>query len=371
MKKIILEKIKQFLNLNNPKVKLGIIVMVIVYIMGLIRFSLLYFNTTDHVPQIQPINTEIIKKLGVFATKVNVGLFIKQFPSFDITKNNFVIDAVVWFEFNPSKIMLDTIEKFSFDQGNIRYRTPPEIKKSSEDRVLVKYNVLVELKTDLQFHKFPFEDHRLAVVISNNFVAPEEMYYVVEASSFQMLPNIFPANWKIVDTQVDAGFLNLPLDKQDESKKAANPKALFVINFAKASIKDFLIIFIPLFSAACFSLLSFAMNITNPIGRFTLAISAVTALLGYRFVIEQIMPKVGYFTSTDAIYLFLLIFAFMCFIFQLMFTRHERFKSGKHTSHGTEKIEGDDPAIFERLNSVVFLIMALVLAIGISYIMLR
>jgi len=370
IKKTILDKIKVLFNINNPKIKLGIIFILIIYIMGVIKFSLLYFNTTDQIPKIQAINTEVIKKLGAFTAKVKIGLLLKQFPSFDITRNLFTIDSVIWFEFNADEIMLETIERFSIDQGSIKYRSPADI-KIIDNKILAKYNVLFELKTDLQFHKFPFEDHRLAIVISNTFVSPEEMYYVVDNTSFQLQPDIFPASWKVVDTNVDAGFLDLNLDKQDTSKQYANPKTLFIINLAKASIKQLMIIFIPLFSASCFSLLSFAMNITNPIGRFTLAISGFTALLGYRFVIEQVMPKVSYFTTTDEIYLFLLIFSFICFLFQLMFTRHDRFRSVKNTPQGPQVFEGDDPVWFERLNSIFFLIMALVLASGISYIILK
>jgi len=363
MKKILLSEIKQLFNFNNPKIKLGIIFIIVIYVIGVIKFSLLYFNSTDQIPKIQPINTNVIKSLGAFTAQVKIGFMLKQFPSFDITHNQFTIDSVIWFEFKSDEIMLETIERFSIDQGVIKYRSPADIKIIG-NKILAKYNVLFDLKTDLQFHKFPFEDHRLTIAISNTFVTPEEMYYVVDNTSFQLQPNIFPANWKVIDTNVDAGYLDLNLDKQDASKQTANPKALFIINFAKASTKQLMIIFIPLFSAACFSLLSFAMNISNPVGRFTLAISGVTALLGYRFVIEQVMPKVGYFTTTDEIYLFLLVFSFICFLFQLMFTRHDRFRSKTNT-------EGDDPVWFERLNSFFFVTMALVLAIGISYIILK
>ena len=76
------------------------------------------------------------------------------------------------------------------------------------------------------------------------------------------------------------------------------------------------------------------MSLANIRGRFSLAITAITALLGYRFVIERMMPQVGYFTTTDTIYTFLLVFAFFCFLYQLIITRfysiiESDFKSGK------------------------------------------
>src|SRR6188472_2239181 len=43
---------------------------------------------------------------------VQTGLFIKNFSTFDIIKNTFTMDAIIWFTFNPKNIGLDTIEEF-------------------------------------------------------------------------------------------------------------------------------------------------------------------------------------------------------------------------------------------------------------------
>jgi hypothetical protein len=157
----------------------------------------------------------------------------------------------------------------------------------------------------------------------------------------------------------------LALDEENASKKAESPKALFVMNIAKASIKPTMVIFIPLFATTIFSLVSFIMKLSNTIGRFTLAVSAVTALLGYRFVLEQMMPKVGYFTTADAIYIFLLIFSFICFLFQLMITRQ-----AEH-SDDEKKKEPHLLANLHRINNIFFIAMLLLLIIVISFIMLR
>src|SRR5579872_333288 len=128
MKKIIFDKIKALCNFNNPKIKLGIIFIIVIYIIGIIKFSLLYFNSTDQIPKIQPINTNVIKSLGAFTAQVKIGFMLKQFPSFDITHNQFTIDSIIWFEFKSDEIMLETIERFSIDQGVIKYRSPADIK---------------------------------------------------------------------------------------------------------------------------------------------------------------------------------------------------------------------------------------------------
>ncbi len=231
------------------------------------------------------------------------------------------------------------------------------------DYIFAKYNVIFELKTDLNFYKFPFEDHRLPIVLSNNFTTPREMIFTVDASSFQVKSHIAPAGWKFQDMNVDTGFLPLQLDRQDPSKKVENPKALFVLNFAKASARKALIIFIPLYSATFLSLFSFVMNASNIVGKFSIAITALTALLGYRFVIEQMMPTVGYFTTTDAIYLLLLFFSFIVFAIQLLLTRYYMVNAGKENiSKVEEKLE--------KINGIFFIIMTFLLVSLTTYIIL-
>ncbi len=341
-----------------------ILISVMIYIFVILSLALTRFYTTDPLPELKAINTEVLKKLGPFAVRVNTGMFIKNFPVFDIDKNNFLIDSVIWFEFNTDEIVIDTIEKFSIDKGKIISKSPPDVKMKG-DKVFVKYNVLFDLKTDLNFRRFPFEDHRIPIVLSNDFVTPDEMYYAVEVSSFQMLPNISPSGWKIQDKSVDAGYLVLNFDQQNLKMKTDNPKALFIIKFVKASLRKAFIIFIPIYFAAFLALLSFLLNISNIIGIASLTTTALTAILGYRFVIESMMPQVGYFTITDNTYLFLLFYIFIIFIIQLLIVRSyltvsEEKNVNKHVPFAT----------LHNISSIIFITISLLLVIVTTYIIL-
>lgn len=290
------------------------------YLLVIFWIALNRFTTTDVILPLKPINTEALKKLGSFTVRVKVGMFIKNFPIFEVSKNSIQADAIVWFQFNGDAMHIDTIDRFSFDNGKILSKSPPDIKIVGSE-IFVRYNVAFELKTNLQFHRFPFEDHRLPIMLSNDFVTPEEMIFYVDGSSFQVFSKTAPAGWRLKDLSVDTGIQPLTLDNQDASKTTEAPKALFIANFVKESSRRTLVIFIPLFAMVFLALFCFLMNIANTTGRVTMASSALTGLLGYRFVIEQMLPQVGYFTTTDNIYLLLLIFCFINFAAQLFLTR--------------------------------------------------
>ncbi len=377
-----IKKLKQFIHaffdFNSSTSKAAILALMASTMLIVFNAALQRMYVTDKIPKIVPITSKIIKELGPFAVKVKTGLFIKNLPEFDLVKNVFIFDSVLWFEFNADEIMLETIERFSFDKGTILSKTQADI-RIIENKIFAKYNVLFTMKCDLNYHKFPFEDHRIVIMLANNFVTPEEMYFTIDGSSFQLAPNIFPASWKPQDLSVDTGYQSLELDQQDKTKKTDNPKALFIINVLKAGARKALIIFLPLFSAIFLSLFSFAMNLSNIVGKFSLSISAVSALLGYRFVIEQMMPQVGYFTTTDEIYLFLLIAAFIIFLYQLFATRlymlreEERKKNAaQHINEPKDPIKtvpGIDP--LEKLNTKVFLVVAVLFTVIISYLILK
>ncbi|MFH1643907.1 MAG: hypothetical protein ABIA74_01910 [bacterium] len=314
-----------------------LIVLIIAAIAILIFFAipLSRFNTNDIVPKLEGGDVTDLERLQIrqFSVKADTGLFIKNFTVFDPIRDEFVMDCVVWFEFDASSLMPDIVEKFSFDNGSILYKSPPDVKVVG-DKVFVKYDVRVSFKASLVYTQFPLNDHRVTIILTNDFVNPEEMYFQVDESGFDMSPDIKLHNWEVTDLEVETGHTKVHLDKNDPAKQASHPKVHFTINVKKASIRRILIIFIPFFTAAFFALFSFLMSLANTRGRFSLAITSITALLGYRFVIERMMPEVGYFTTTDSIYTLLLVFAFFCFLFQLIITRfyfiaENDFRNGK------------------------------------------
>ena len=360
-----LDRLKRLTKITSIEFRAAFMVLITITILIAFKVALSRFNTTDVLPRVKGINTKVIKKFGAFSVKVRAGMFIKNFPIFDIKKNEFHMDSIVWFEFNPDEITLEVVEKFSFDKGRIIQKSPPDIRVMG-DKIFVKYNVLFRVKSDLNYHKFPFEDHQIAIMLSNDFVTPNEMYFMADNSSFQASPDIFPANWKLQDLNVEPGFLDLELDEQDKSKVSSSPKVLYTINVVKASIKKILVLFIPLFAAIFFSLFTFLMNLANSRGKFSLSISAMTALLGYRFVIDRIMPQVAYFTTTDEIYLLFLVLTFICVIFQLIFTRQYMIYIEEHKNF-TQTARFP----WQLINSLAFIFMSIVFVASTLYIIFK
>lgn len=280
------------------------------------------FNTTDPVYGLKPIDVVKEKEFGIFKTRVQTGIFIQNFPVFNIIKNHFVADLIVWFEFNTDEVMLSVIDKFSFESGKIIKKSPPDIKFIG-NRTFAKYMVRVELNTNLNYHHFPLEDHRISVVLTNNFFTPYEVVFNVSNTAFATDPSLFIANWSIDRLVTNYGYNESVLDQVDKSKKTLKPVAVFMIECMKKGFRKIFIVFVPIFIAFLLSLFSFFLVLSNVVGRATLSVSSISALLGYRFVLENIMPKVGYFTTADYVYIILLALSFVVFVFQTLLVRRD------------------------------------------------
>jgi len=277
---------------------------------------------------------------------VKTGLFIKNFPTFNITKNTFSMDAIIWFSFNPEKVSLDTIEEFAFEKGTITYKSKPIIEKKV-DSLVVQYDILVQFTSNFDYRLFPFDDHRIFITLINKKMHPREMIFTSEASHLSLAEKIYTGGVKLLGKNVETGYSRAQLVEGDTELIIESPRVLFSLNFSKPGLRNILLILIPIILTFFMSL--FALSLDPQIHMrniVTLALSGVASLFSYRFVIELLSPSVGYFTLADYVYTYILVCSFFIFLFSTFSIR-------------TLKISHRIKAL--RVSSIFFLHLSLIL----------
>ncbi len=368
----VLKLLNTFLDI---KVKFLVFVLLFFYIIGLFCVALSTFRSDDPIPDVKMISFEMRKQFRDLASRVKVGLYIRNFPTFNFINNNFVVNALIWFEFNKNEIMLSTINQFSFENSNILHKSDPYV-TLHEGKMLVQYDVIFETKTDINFYRFPLEDHRLSIVLTNNFISPNEMYFddSFGALSFIVSDRLFTSDWEVHALRSVSGYTALAFDKYAPQREMLSPKAVFTIDLKKIGINKILLIFVPLFAAILLALFSFLMSFNNHSGKATVGLTAITALLGYRFVIQQMSPPVGYFTLTDKVFTFFLLFAFLIFVFHVLLSRHYFFWEEREKIKRAEQPETDlnylPPRITERINAAAYYVFVSVFVMVITYLIM-
>lgn len=196
----------------------------------------------------------------------------------------------------------------------------------------------------------------------------------VDALSLVISDDLFTSNWRVHSLERMSGYSFIHFDQHRKNRKDIIPKAVFTINFEKSGYKDMMIIFIPIFAAIFLSLFTFLMSFNNAKGKLALSLTAITALLSYRFVIQQLMPAIRYFTITDKIYLFFLILAFLIFIFQLLLIRQYMLYSERQKIAVEDLLASDVSALVpkrtEKINSFLYFVSIGLFVIALTYFLL-
>ncbi len=268
------------------------------------------------------------------AVQVEVGLYITNWHQFKIVENLFVFDGVIWFQFDPALISLDTIDKFSFEKGELLRKSSPST-KLIDGKLFAKYKVRLRFTSTLSHEFFPLDDHRIYITIVNTYVMPSEVIFRSYKSDFATSKKIFIPGWYQVDTAVQSGYEEEYIDKFDQRKVIRYPQVVFMLDFARSGTRLIFLIFLPLFFIFFMSLFWFAFEPDEGRTIMALATGSVTALIAYRYITQTMSPpRIGYFLLSDHIFTFFLALAFVSFVLALLWVRRGSMSKGMVIARG-------------------------------------
>lgn len=283
-------------------------------ILGILIFQRInQYNSIDESPQLLPIIPEKAKIFGGTPAIVKVGLYMRNFSEFNTLTNNFTFNATLSFEFDPSIISMESVRRFYFDKGEL-LSISESATKLINDKLLVGYDIRLKKKDNLNYSFFPFSDHTFHFVITHRST-PSEVVYESSLKNFGLSKSVQEvAGWKASNKQVATGYTMDELEVDNETKRLYNPRVLFTIDYSLNTYRQLLTILLPLVLLFYLAIFSFSINPVTYYGSImSLSSGAVTGLLAYRFVIENLSPKTGIFMLSD--YIFFLILCLCCIIF--------------------------------------------------------
>lgn len=257
-------------------------------------------------PTLIGVTQQHIQDWGGEPTTVEVGLQINNFPVFKMIQNNFVLEGKLWFFFDPDLVSIETIKKFSFENGVYESQSPPE-SRLIDNKLLIEYNVRLSFNTELTYQAFPFDGHRIFISLVNMHVEPNELLFKTNETQFLISPQVFIPEWKSTKQNTYSGYVETFLDTDDTKKVIRYPKIIFSIDFQRSGLRHIFIILLPLFLICAIAML--AVGAGNIIGGKSLDItmSCAAAIIAYRFVIETMSPQVSYLMIADYVFTFFLI----------------------------------------------------------------
>ena len=298
---------------SNIKIQIIIIGIMITIIVFIFYKQNKTFNCTDSRPKIKTL--KISDKENVI-NEIKTGIFIKNFPEFDVVKNEFTVNAIVWFEFDPNIISLEKIKNFSFNNGKIINQESVKT-KIINNKLWAYYEISLKFNSDLNYKLFPLEDHEIYLNLINNSLNPDSEILVSYNTDLQIDKDLFTNDWKFINAEVEYGYIKEILDKNEESKSTKYPIVIFELDFQKSGIRKTLAIFLPLYMVFFLSLFSLVLNTKDTTGILSLSVGSTSALIFDLVAIENMSPNVRYFTISNTIYTILLISSFLILLLNI------------------------------------------------------
>ncbi len=293
----------------------GICLSIIVSYAVMIAIKFRKFNSYNPPSGVQPI-LPAIKRIGTpEAPTVKCGVYVNDFHSFDIENKSFACDLFLWFLFNPALIDVATIENFSFDNGEIVSKSTRETEVQG-NLLLVHHKVRVKFFSPLNLKEFPFDDHRIYLTLIYDQISHEELHFDSSEKGIKWNKRLSVSGWALTGANVIRGYKSALIGTSG-TQETTYPAIAFSLDFRRKDLKQPLLVILPLMLIffIAFAPMTFIVE-TSETNIMSFTLTALLALLTYRFVLERITPKIGYFTLMDYIYFLFLGATFVIFFLQ-------------------------------------------------------
>lgn len=246
--------------------------------------------------------------------KVIVGLTITDFPEFNMTENKFKITGIISFAYDPKKVDLATFDNFSFLRGEVEHKSKAH-RVQHGDITIAYYEITVAFKTNLYYGFFPFEDHRMFLTLVADPESTGKIAFEAQQQDFIIDPEVYINGWSYISHKVKTGYAETIVKTAHVDKHIILPAVLFSIDFFHYSLRYIISIILPLLIIFFIDMFSFCLDQEEDHETLVqMSTGNIVALVAYRFVIENLSPKVGYPMIADFIFFLFLSISFSVFI---------------------------------------------------------
>ncbi len=279
-----------------------------------VRLTVEQPTPTEELLLIKSITPKMLSESDVIPATVRAGLSIFKYREFDMVNNNFIFEGTLWFEFDPSIISIETVSHFRFEKGDIVSISPVRSHLSG-DRLQLFYDIIVKFKTELDYKLFPIDDHMLELVMVNTKVSPHNLIFEADGQSFIVAPDTESYGWIQATQEITTGYSQQAINTREPSLDIIRPAIQFSILYRRSGFKYALILLMPLMVFIIIMLTTFSYDPEKYFSSIMVANGAsLSGLIAFRFVIENMSPKVGYFMISDYFFLIFLVLAAIIFL---------------------------------------------------------
>jgi hypothetical protein len=232
---------------------------------------------------------------------VKVGIYVTSIYSLGFAENDFGIDYWVWYIYKDSTLApLETTEIVNSESVSRDFATT-EL-KGNVYWATHKCSAMIKKNWDIQ--RFPLDGQTLDVMLEETDMDTSELVYVADVENSKIDKSVELSGWKISDFKLVPSIYTYNTTYGDPTLKGNSSYARLSIStrIERESKNIFLKLFLGLYVAFLIALSVFFLDGAEIGARTSLAVGALFASVGNKYIVDSSLPDHSSFTIVDKIH---------------------------------------------------------------------
>ncbi|MBI4894721.1 MAG: hypothetical protein HY833_03225, partial [Candidatus Aenigmarchaeota archaeon] len=226
-------------------------------------------------------STEETSLVASDPSEVSVGIYVLNVGKFEVATGSYTIDFYLDMkcptECDPSR--------FEFSNG--RANTVDKIIDTPTEKF---YRIQASLSQNIDLRKYPFDSHKLSIVIEDKVETKEALVYKIDPEGSGIDPEVSIVGWDLNGWGTEVGeHFYVPYDE-------TYSRYTFNIDISRPVLPSFIKSMLPVFFMIFVSMLSLLLAADKVTMRLSLNISTLLAAVMFHLNITSQIPPVGYMT---------------------------------------------------------------------------
>lgn len=300
-------------------------------------FFLLFALTANATQDTIPVADSLVEEEGpVVKDTVKVGVYITSIYSLGFAENDFGIDFWVWFVHKNADIdPKETMEIFNSESQEFEYGT----NESKGDYMWSVQKCRAMIKKNWAIARFPLDDQTLDVILEETDRDTSEVVYIADVENSRIDPSVDLNGWKVEEFLIEpmVKTYNTTYGDPTLTGQSSYARLMFSTKITRESGRIFLKLFLGLYVAFLIALAVFFLDGSEIGARTSLAVGALFAAVGNKYIVDSSLPDHTSFTIVDKIHNMTFALIFMSIVFNVIsnaFFRKGRAALGRRIDYG-------------------------------------
>jgi hypothetical protein len=221
--------------------------------------------------------------------KVKLGVYVLNVGKFDLVTGTYTVD----FYLDMTSVPADT------DMGDPRFEFING-RAATMDKVIDKpgekfYRIQANLQTNVDMHRFPWDEHELPIVIEPVSRGKKELVYVVDEAQSGLDPAVSFVGWNLNGAKGLVRDHAYPLYGEEFSQY------VYTMKISRLMLMSSLKTFLPVICFLLISLISLMVAVEKLDARVSLNTAMLIAAVMFHMSVAAQLPPAGYLTVADKV----------------------------------------------------------------------